>query len=93
MLGPLHAGLRIGRVHVLVFDGLLDQAHDGLDGDAAGDLAGVVAAHAVGEHEQADVGIDADRVLVVLAHPADVAQAHRTDLAAHHVAAPWQRAM
>jgi hypothetical protein len=29
---------------------------DGLDGDAAGHLAGVIAAHAIGEHEQSDVG-------------------------------------
>ena len=60
-----------------------DQVGDGLDGDAAGDFAGVVAAHAIGQHEQADVGIDADGVLVVLADAAGVGQPDRADLAAH----------
>ena len=71
-----------------MFDRLFDQAHDRLDGDAAGNLAGVVAAHAVGEYEQADVGVDADRVLVVLAHTTDVAQADRADLASHYRVTP-----
>ena len=88
-----HAGLRIGRAHVLVLDRFLHQAHDGLDGDAARDLAGVVAAHAVGQHEQADVGIDADRVFVVLAHAADVAQPYGADLAAHLACPPRPRSM
>ena len=55
----------------------------GLDRDAASDLAGVVATHAVGQHEQPDVGIDADGVFVVLAHTTDVAQPDGTDLASH----------
>ena len=43
---------------------------DDVDRDAARDLAGVVAAHAVGEHRDAGVGVDEDRVLVVRAdHP------------------------
>ena len=74
MLGRAMPVSGSGRAHVLVLDRLLDQAHHGLDGDAARDFAGVVAAHAVGQHEQADVGVDADRVLVVLAHAADVGQ-------------------
>jgi len=45
-----------------------DQVHDGLDGDAAGDLAGVVTTHAVGQHEQSDVWIEGDGVFVVLPH-------------------------
>ena len=59
---------------------LAHQVHDGLDGDAAGDLAGVVAAHAIGQHQQADVGIDGDRVLVVLADLAGVGQANAAQL-------------
>ena len=66
-----------------MLDRFLDQAHHRLDGDAARDFAGVVAAHAVGQHEQADVGVDADRVLVVLADAAHVGEADRADLAAH----------
>ena len=45
-------------------------AADDVDRDAAGDLAGVVAAHAVGEHRDAGRGIDENGILVVGAdHP------------------------
>ena len=54
------------------FAGLGDEIDDRLDRDAARDLARVVAAHAVGEHPQADFGLRADRVLVVIANLADV---------------------
>ena len=48
---------------------------DDVDGDAARDLAGVVAAHAVGEHGDASRAVDVDGVLVVRAHHAWVRQA------------------
>ena len=50
--------------HVGVARGAADQLGDGVDRDRAGDLAGFVAAHAVGDDEQAEVGAQADRVLV-----------------------------
>ena len=55
------------------FAGLGHELDDGLDRDAARDLAGVVTAHAVGEHPEADFRLRADRVLVVISDLADVA--------------------
>ena len=52
--------------------GFLDEGLDGLDGDARRDLAGDVAAHAVGDDEQADVGAGAVAVLVAAAPEAGV---------------------
>ena len=52
--------------------GLSNEIDDRLYGDAAGDLAGVVAAHAVREHPQPDFRLRADRVLVVISNLADV---------------------
>ncbi len=43
-----------------------------LHGDTAGDFASVVASHAVGQHHEPDVGIGADRILIVLANPTGV---------------------
>ena len=43
---------------------------------STGNLAGSVAAHAIGEHQQADVGVYADRVFVVLAHEPYVGAAY-----------------
>ena len=74
---------RSSRSHVLAH-----QVDDGLDGDAAGDLAGVVAAHAVGQHQQADVRIEGDRVLVVLADLAGVGQADEAQLVSQAHALP-----
>jgi hypothetical protein len=44
------------------------------DGHAAGHLAAVVAAHAVGQQHQTQRGVEGDRVLVVGAHPAGVGE-------------------
>ena len=66
---------------VLLLDRFLDQAHHRAHRDAARDFTGVVAAHAVGEHEEADVGVDADRVLVVLAHATGIGHADAAQLA------------
>src|SRR5690606_21331505 len=63
---------------------LLDEAHDRFDCDAARDFARVVSAHAVRQNEEADVGIDADRVLVVLTDTTHIAQADRADFPAHY---------
>src|SRR3546814_8403601 len=50
----------------------LDFSGDDLDGDGAGDLAGGGAAHAVGDHPQAEVFTHGEAALVVAAHPPDV---------------------
>ena len=76
----MQAGARVVDAQVLALDGIAHQADDGLDGDAAGDLAGVIAAHTVGQHQQPDVGIVGDGVLVVIANPTGVGQAHTTQL-------------
>ena len=52
---------------VFALDSLLDQAHHRAHGDAARHFAGLVAAHAVGQHDEPDVGVGAEGVLVVLA--------------------------
>ena len=67
---------------VLALHRLADEVEDGLDGDAARDFARVVAAHAVGQHQQADVGVEGDGVLVVLAYLAGVGQADEAKLGA-----------
>ena len=54
---------------------------DDVDRDAARDLARVVAAHAVGEHGDARVAVDEDRVLVVRAHHPRMGQAGATSSA------------
>ena len=79
--GAGQAGAGIGHGQVLQLDRLADQVGDGLHGDAAGDFAGVVAAHAVGKHNEAHVAVVGDGVLVVLANPARVAQADTEQLA------------
>ena len=48
---------------------------DDVDGDAAGDFARAVSAHAVGEHREPGFAVDEDRVLVVRAHHAGMRQA------------------
>ena len=47
---------------------------DGVDRNAARDLARVVAAHAVGQHVQADIRAGFDAILVVVADPAGIRQ-------------------
>ena len=64
------AGLDVGAF--LGLAGLRHEIDDRLYGDAARDLARVVAAHAVREHPQADFRLRADRVLVVIPNLADV---------------------
>jgi hypothetical protein len=46
--------------------------NDRLHGDAAGHFAGVIAAHAVGEHDEAQVAVHSDHVLVVLSNSAGI---------------------
>jgi hypothetical protein len=41
-----------------------DDVEHGSDGHARGDLAGVVAAHAVGDHAEAEVFIDREAILI-----------------------------
>ena len=65
----LVVGVRPGAV---VFLRVEDELGDGVDGDARGDLARGVAAHAVGDEEQPGVVLDEERVLVVLPLAADV---------------------
>jgi len=55
---------------------LAHQVDDRLYCDAARDLAGVIAAHAIGQHQEPDVRVDCDRVLVVLA---DLARIRKPD--------------
>ncbi len=55
------------------------QVRDRLDRDAARNLTRVVAAHAVRQHVEADVRVERDRVLVVLAHLAGVGQTDGLD--------------
>ena len=40
--------------------------------NAAGDFAGLVATHAVGEDEQAHIAVQSNRVLIVIAHLAGI---------------------
>src|SRR5690606_6739735 len=63
---------RLDLVAPAVPAGRRDELDDRLDGDAARDLAGVVTAHAVGEHPQADLGLRSNRVFVVVPDLADV---------------------
>ncbi len=49
--GARQAGFRVFDAQVFPHEGIANQVDDGLHGDAAGHFAGVVAAHAVGEHE------------------------------------------
>ena len=44
------AGGAIERAEILARETFAHQVGDGLDGDAAGNFAGVVSAHAIGEH-------------------------------------------
>ena len=52
-----------------------DELVDGIDGDARGDLAGGVAAHAVGDEEELRLIFNEEGVLVVLALPSYIGEA------------------
>ncbi len=87
-----HAGVLVEHGEVFALHLLADQVEHGLHGDAARDFARVVAAHAVGEHQQADVAIGGDRVLVVLADFAGVRHPDAADLRAQrHPRSPRPR--
>jgi len=79
--GARFARARITFQKILALQGLLDQVDDRLHRDAAGHLAGVVAAHAVGQHEQSEVLIQGDRILVMFSYAAGVGQAYKPQLA------------
>ncbi len=64
--------MRIDFVPVLAASAFGRKFGDDLHRDTAGHFAGVVTAHAVGEHHQADVRIGADGIFVVIADPAGV---------------------
>src|SRR5215469_16849482 len=59
--------LAVGHRQILALDVLAHQIDDRLHGDATCYLTGVVAPHAVSEHEQANVRIYGNRVLIVFA--------------------------
>ncbi len=77
-----HAALPIEDRQVLALHLLADQIEHRLHGDAARDLASVVATHAIGEHQQADVAVGGDGVLVVLTDFAGVRHPDAADLRA-----------
>jgi hypothetical protein len=89
MLGRCRPRRLVGAVELLGDVRLAHEVRDRLDRDPARHLSGVVAAHAVREHEEADVSVERDRVLVVLAHLARVGQPDglhaiaQRDVAAH----------
>ena len=60
----------------------LKELHQRLDGEAAGHLAALVAAHAIGDGEQAQPRLGAEVVLVVGAPP-DVGQRRVLDVEGH----------
>ena len=61
-----------------------DHAHDGVHRLAARDLAGGVATHPIGDHVEAELVVEQERVLVGRAPPADVGDTDRV---------PMQRAL
>jgi len=71
---PHHAGFGFHGIAFFAQAGLGDELQNRLDGNAAGDFTGVIAAHAVGQHEQAGIAIGADRVFVMVADSADIGQ-------------------
>jgi hypothetical protein len=73
-------GVRPGAV---VFLGVQDELGDRVDGDARGDLAGRVAAHAVRDEEELGLARDEKRILVVLPLAADVGETVCADFHSH----------
>ncbi len=80
LVGVLHEFGQEGDVHD-AFGDLAEAGHHGLDGDARGDFAALLAAYAVGEGEEPSLGLDlggrggedvADEVFVVIAGPAGI---------------------
>ena len=68
----LVVGMRPGAVVFLRMD---DELGDGVDRDAGRDLAGGVAAHAVGNKEELRLVSDEERILVVLTLASDIGEA------------------
>src|SRR5580698_706570 len=85
-----HSRALIRNSQVLALDGFAHQVDDGFHGNATGHFAGVVATHAIGEHQQSDVRVEGDRVLVVLPDLAGVGLTDEPQLAVqtHRAAAP-----
>jgi len=79
--GPVEAAALVRLAQVFAGHRLAHQVHDGLHGNAARHLARVVSTHAVGKHDEADVAVEGDRVLVVFAHPARIGMADALQLA------------
>ena len=71
----------IDGAEVLARQAFADQVGDGLDGDAAGDFAGVIAAHAIGKHQEPHVRIGGNGVFVVFADTPGVGLADERELA------------
>ena len=67
-----HAAVRIDFFAFFAAGARQCEFGDGLHGHSAGDFAGVVAAHAVGEHHQADIRDRADGILVVVPNAAGI---------------------
>ncbi len=76
----LVVGVRPGAV---VFLRVQDELGDGVDSDARRDLAGGVAAHAIGDEKEAGLLLHEERILVVLPLPADVRQSLCLDVHEH----------
>ena len=83
---------RAGGARLVVVEQLLlalDLLVHGAHGDRAGDLARGVAAHAVGDDEEAELLVDEEVVLVVVADLADVGGGVETDGVAQPHFALW----
>ena len=66
--------MRIDIAAVFACGGFGSKFGDDLHGNAAGNFAGVVAAHAIGKHHEADVAIGANRILIVLTNTTGIGQ-------------------
>ncbi len=69
-----HARVRFRRRTVFAVAGFRREFQNGLDSDAAGDLAGVIATHPVRQHEQTRIEVAADRIFIVIANPTRIGQ-------------------
>src|SRR5215469_3673197 len=87
-LGARQARLAVGHRQVLALDVLAHQIDDRLHGDATCYLTGVVAPHAVSEHEQANVRIYRNRVLIVFADLTGIREPDEAELCSQAHAAP-----
>jgi hypothetical protein len=80
--GTGQAGIAVQHGHILALHGFPHQVEDGLYGDAAGDFARVVAAHAVREHQEPDILVEGNGVFVVFANFSGVRQPYTAELGA-----------